>query len=1056
MPKKIQRKIQQNKRSIAKKAVANGSSSKSPKPKSPKPKNLSSKSRKPGSPNPKNSGGKISVTKKEVAKQTAVKKPLKEKSAAAGPEAGAATNDCQPLVAIGASAGGLEAIIGFLDHLGADTGAAYVIIQHLSPTHESILPELLERKTQMPVHKVENGMHVDINNVYVIPPGKYLSIVDSKLTLSPRERVNNAVHPIDHFLSALAPSYQGKAVAVILSGTANDGTAGIKDIKAAGGITFAQDDTAKFQGMPRNAIDSGYIDFVLPPERIATELRAIIPGMYKNETRIEQIEANETELRKIRMILLKKHHVDFTLYKQTTIIRRIIRRIALNRLNSVEQYTRYLIENPREVDLLYKDLLINVTSFFREPTMYNALSRKIFPRLLKGRRENDPIRIWVPACATGEEPYSIAISLFEYLKDRAISTPIQIFATDLSEGAIVKARSGIYGKNAPVNVSAQRLKNFFTRVEGNYQIIKPIRDICIFATHNLLKDPPFSRMDIISCQNVLIYMEPNTQKKILQAFHYALNPGKYLVLGKSETTGSSMELFDQLDKELRIYSKKSIPANMQLDFSIRSQPIQPIENIRDEKSTAPPQPNESDIEKEAARLLFLHYMPASILVNKDLQILRFYGVTFPYLQPASGKASLHLLKMIRDELIFELRTLIRQTKKEGRAARKEDMQFMDRDEWRTISLEVLPVNAPSADACLLIVFQPAGPAAPAKPFVKKAPGQGEDEKDRRIVSFDRELKEAREHVKSITEDFEAAREELQSANEEVLSSNEELQSINEELETSKEELQSTNEELITINEEMQIRNTDLRESVDFTKAIVETIRESLIVLDPDLRILAANNSFYTVFRLGQEEVDGHFFYEAGNGQFDIADLRAQLKDTTGRGNGTAEFTIKHDFPGLGGRVLQCKAMRMAGESGKRARMLLAMEDVTGRSVAEKALLISEERFRHVSESGFINILFFHTDGRIVDANHSFLELLGYSQKDLQAGLIRWDKATPPEWKEETARQMNKFQKTGKLGPYEQEYIRKNGRRFRALVVGARLENDLGIQFVIDISGKGEG
>jgi two-component system CheB/CheR fusion protein len=705
----------------------------------------------------------------------------------------------RPLVAIGASAGGLEAILALLANLSPSTGAVYVIIQHLSPNHESILPELLERKTKMKVRKVEDGVHVEPNQVYVIPPNKYLSIEDSRLTLSPRNEQESGIHSIDHFLTALAPIYQSKAIAVILSGTANDGTAGVKAIKAEGGITFAQDESAKFRGMPRHAVESGFVDFVLPPERIAAELQSILPSLYKNELRVEEIENNEKELRKIHLLLLNKYQVDFTLYKQSTIVRRIIRRIALNRLNGLEEYIDLLRESPTESGLLYKDLLINVTSFFRESTMYTALSKKIFPALLKERRANDPIRIWVPACATGEEPYSIAICLFEYLKEKAITTQVQIFATDLSEPSIQKARMGIYGKNALVNVSGQRLEKFFVKTGGLYQIIKPIRDVCVFASHNLLKDPPFSRMDIISCQNVLIYMEPNTQKKILQAFHYALNPGKSLLLGKSETIGSSTELFDPVDKDLRIYSRKSMPANnIQFDFSIRSPGYLPASESRDEQQLLAPQTKESDIEKEADRLLFTHYMPASVLVNKDLQILRFYGSTFPYLQPSSGKASLHLLKMIRDELIFDLRSLIKEVKKEGRPVRKTEIPLSDGEQGKAVTLEVLPVKTSPVDPCLLIVFHSsAGPSSIQLP--KSRPGHRQDEKDRRILALDMELKEAREHVKSITEDFEATREELQSANEEVLSSNEELQSINEELETSKEELQSTNEELITIN-----------------------------------------------------------------------------------------------------------------------------------------------------------------------------------------------------------------------------------------------------------------
>ena len=831
-----------------------------------------------------------------------------------------------PIVAIGASAGGLEALTHLVENLSGDTGAAYVIIQHLSAGHDSSLPELLARKSLMKVHSVEDGMAVEPDRLYIMPPGVSLSFLDGRFSLSPLAKGARA-HVIDQFLTTLAPALQSKAIAVILSGTAADGAAGIRAIKAEGGITFAQDDTARFQGMPKHAIESGYIDFVLSPERIALELKAILQGMYKNDLRVEHIEKNEEELRKIHIILLHKHDVDFTLYKQTTIIRRIIRRMSLNRLNSLDQYIKLLRESPVEVDHLYKDLLINVTSFFREPTLYTALSKKIFPALLKNRRSNDPIRIWIPACATGEEPCSIAICLFEYLKDKAMSTPIQIFATDLSEPAINKARAGLYNKNSLMNVSPQRLRKFFVKVDGNYQIIKPIRDVCIFATHNLLKDPPFSRMDIISCQNVLIYMEHAAQKKIMQAFHYALRPNKYLLLGKSETIGSSTDLFEQVDKDLRIYTKKSAPANMQFNFSIRSQAYLPDMDLKDDKLLISPQTREVDIEKEAEKMMLSLYMPASILINKDLHILRFYGATFPFLQPASGKASLHLLKMIRDELVFELRSLIKLARKEGKAARKENVQVNENGQLRSITLEVVPVKTLASEPCMLIVFLPSVYYLPAQ-VPKQVPTYRQNEKDRRILSLEAELKEAREHAKSMTEDFEATREELQSANEEVLSSNEELQSINEELETSKEELQSTNEELITINEELQLRNNDLKESVEYAQAIVETIREPLVVLNTDLRILNANYAFYSTFRLSQDDVEGNYLYEIGNSMFDIPDLRSQLKKTTTKNDGFQDFQLKHYFAGLGNKVLILNAMRMNGESNRKARILLAIEDAS--------------------------------------------------------------------------------------------------------------------------------
>ncbi|MBS1606700.1 MAG: PAS domain-containing protein [Bacteroidetes bacterium] len=791
-----------------------------------------------------------------------------------------------------------------------------------------MLPHILDRKTRMKVDMITPGTLLEEDHVYVMPPNVYLGLDNNAFTLSPRGRSEDGYHAIDQFLSAVAPIYQNKAIAIILSGAASDGTAGVRAIKAEGGITFAQDNSAKFQGMPHSAIESGYIDFVLSPQRISGELQTILSSLYRNELKVETLEKKEDELRKIHMLLLNKHDVDFSLYKQTTIIRRIIRRISLNRLNSLEQYIKRLSEDSRELDLLHRDLLINVTSFFREPALYLALTKKIFPALLKERRPNDPIRIWIPACATGEEPYSIAICFFEYLKDKAINTPIQIFSTDLSETAINKARAGIYGKNALINVSPQRVRKFFVRIDGSYQIIKPIRDICVFATHNLLKDPPFSRMDMISCQNVLIYMEQAAQKKIMQAFNYALKPGKYLILGKSETVGSSTDLFDQVDKDLRIYSRKTAPSNMHFGFSVRSQAYS-SGSLKDEKLFLPQPAKDGDVEKEAEKLMLALYTPASILVNKDLQILRFYGSTFPYLQPASGKASLNLLKMIRDELIFELRTLVKQVRKEGRAARRERVQLNDNGQLRDITLEVQPIMS-APDQHLLIIFQPSPVLTPISTPASRRNARQAGEKDRRIESLEKELQAAREHVKSMTEDFEATREELQSANEEVLSSNEELQSINEELETSKEELQSTNEELITINEELQLRNNELKEAFDYTRAIIETIREPLLVLNTDLHVLTANPAFNNLFNLSQGDAEGNYLYDIADGIFDLPALKDQLKKMTGRNTWIQDFELDQTFSGPINKRLLINAMRINGEPGRRARILLAIEENTVR------------------------------------------------------------------------------------------------------------------------------
>ncbi|HWK03227.1 MAG TPA: CheR family methyltransferase [Puia sp.] len=849
-----------------------------------------------------------------------------------------------PVVAIGASAGGLEAISKLLENLSPSLGMAYIVIQHLSPDHESILPELLHKKTKMKVLQVENGMEVLPDAVFVIPPNAFMSIVDGKLTLIPRKKNDGTYHSIDFFLTALAPIYQNNAIAVILSGTATDGTAGVRAIKAEGGITFAQDYTAKFMGMPNNASDSGYVDFVLPPEKIARELEVLSKLPYLSLPSQDDLTGKEVEVRKIHAVLHNKWQVDFSNYKQSTILRRIFRRMTLNKLKNLEEYTHLLRNRPAEVDLLYKDLLINVTSFFREPALYEAMGQKIFPALFKDRRPSEAIRIWIPACSSGEEACSIAICLYEYLGDQAIASPIQIFATDLSDSAIEKARAGIYTKADLQNVSAQRLQRFFIKVEGNFQIIKPIRDICIYATHNLLKDPPFSRIDLISCQNVLIYLEAGAQKRILRSFHYALKPSGYLLLGKSEALGSATELFASVDKQFKLFSKKITPSNFNFDFSIRSGLSLPGITTDEERMIAE-QDGEEDIEKETNKLLLAGYTPAGVTINKEWQIVHFHGDVSSYLRPNQGKASLHLLKMVRDELVFELRALLQRIKKEAQPVKKEQIS-LDQDK-KTISIEAIPLRAYSKHPYYLILFRDSVSAYQMEEFPdEKAGGNKKGVGDRKIALLQLELKEAREQMKAMSEEFEAVREELQSANEEILSSNEELQSINEELETSKEELQSANEELTTINDELNNRNTDLKEAVDYSEAVIQTIREPLVVLNADLRIRTANKAFYILFKLKPEDAEGHYFYEMGNGLWNIPKLKDQLNEIIHKNKSFENFELTIPFEPGDSKILLFNAMRMNQENDSRNRFLLAIEDITERKRSEEAISQSNTRYEN--------------------------------------------------------------------------------------------------------------
>jgi two-component system, chemotaxis family, CheB/CheR fusion protein len=910
-----------------------------------------------------------------------------------------------PVVGIGGSAGGIEAFSELLQHLPDNLGMAYVYIQHLSTSHDSFLPEILQRKTKMKVHEVKNNMPLVKDNVYVIPAKYFITVQDSKLKLLNRPK-EQTPHAIDYFLTSLAPLYQQNAIGVLLSGMGTDGTLGLMAVKAEGGITFAQDISASYQGMPHHAVEMGYVDFVMPPDKIAKELASLIRQPYAVTSQNEFLQANKDELRKIHMIMNSKRGVDFSHYKQTTIHRRIMRRMALHHIKDFDAYALMLKENKAEVDALYQDLLITVTNFFRDPSVYNALTNKILPVLLKNRKPNDPLRIWIPGCATGEEAVSFAIVLLEYLGEAALTIPIQVFATDLNEKAIEKARASIYLKSALQNVSPQRLRRFFIKVNDHYQVVKAIRDMCIFAPHNLLKDPPFSRMDIISCQNVLIYLESLPQNKIMHTFHYALKPTGYLLLGKSETIGSAIDLFEQSSREYKIYIKKLINTPIQLDFRMRSYPA--IETLEDNAKSSATVMKEPDLDKETDKMLLTRYVPASVLVNKDLEILRFRGSTSRYLEPSSGKASLHLLKMIKEELVFDLRTVIHRAKVEGRAARKEGIIFSNNGSSYEIVIEVMPIRGQGKDY-YLIVFKEEGepPVSAAEPKVNWPGNKTRNALEKKIVSLETQLKEARDSIRIITEDFEATREELQSANEEVLSSNEELQSINEELETSKEELQSTNEELTTINEELQLRNSELKEAGDYTKAVIETMHESLIMLDSGLKVKNANKGFYKTFMSTPEETEGTYLYDLGNSQWDIPELKRQLKMLQSRNIPFADLEVTHDFPVIGHKIMLLNAHKVPMREGGESLILLAIQDITSRKRIEETLKENEEHFRLLVQNALDIITVFDQDGTIKFESPAIEPILGYTAEERIGRNINMDPIVHPDDKEAKIRMLKK-------------------------------------------------
>ncbi len=983
--------------------------------------------------------------------------PLRAQAADATPEP---AREPFPIVGIGASAGGLEAVTDLLRHLPTDTGMAFVFVQHLDPTHESLLGALLAKTTTMPVVQVSEGSIVQPDHVYVIPPNVDMTISAGILRLKPRSEVRGQHMPVDGFLRSLARDQKSRAIGIILSGTASDGAAGMREIKAEGGITFAQsEDSARHGGMPHSAVAAGAVDFILPPERIALELSRIVRHPYVRATAPvgeDVLEENKGVLDRIFLALRRASGVNFALYKKNTIQRRLKRRMVLHRMERLEDYLSFMKDRPQEVQELYEDLLIDVTGFFRDPQAFEALKTIVFPNILRTRTEEGSLRAWVPGCSTGEEAYSIAIGLTDFLGDRMPGVAVQIFATDVSDSAIEAARSGIYRENILTDVPPDRLRRFFTKVDRGYQVSKSIRDLCIFARQDLTRDPPFSRLDLISCRNVLIYLETALQKQVMPIFHYALKPTGFLWLGSSESIGTFAELFTAVDHKHRIYARRATPSRLDLSFVSNEYAVVKAD-VGEAVARAGRGP---DLFREADRVVMARYAPASVLINEDLEILQFRGQTGGYLDPAPGQASLNLLRMAREGLALHLRAAVQKARKRGEPTRIEGIALRREGKSRTIGIEVIPLKLePSAQRFFLVIFEEA-PRSRSAGIVKKAPRETGPARDHGAARLRRELAAARDYLQAIVEEQEATNEELKSANEEILSANEELQSTNEELQTSKEEIQSANEELSTLNEELQNRNTELgqtnndltnvlnsvniamvilepdlrirrftpmaekvlnlipgdvgrritdikpnvavpdleglivevmdsvsvreravqdgegrwyslrirpykttdnrihgavlafvdiddlersrqrlQESENLAQAIVETVREGLLVLDRELRVKKANRTFYEMFQVPAGETEGRPLHELGRGQWNIPHVLEKLRGVTVANTGFEDLEVTAEFPGLGRKTMVISARGVERGGDLTNTMLVAVRDISRRKRTE--LIVKE-------------------------------------------------------------------------------------------------------------------
>ncbi len=1002
-----------------------------------------------------------------------------------------------PIVGVGASAGGLEAFTQLLAHLPIDTGMAFVLIQHLDPNRESLLTELLSRTTSMPVTEVRDGMAVASNQVYVIPPNTAMVLAQNTLRLVSRNAGQGRFLPVDTFLHSLAQGRGNQAIAVILSGTDGDGALGLTAIKVAGGITFAQaPETSQFEGMPHSAIATGCVDFVLPPEAIALELARISQHPYIANLALIQIDEGlpEDTLPQIFRLLRTAKGFDFAGYKPATLKRRIVRRMALHNIITLENYLQYLQITPTEVEALCQDCLINVTGFFRDPEIFEVLKDKIFPKIVQDKSAEVPIRIWVAGCSTGEEVYSIAICLLEYLENRRLTLPIQIFATDISEDMIGQARKGFYKQSLMNNIAPERLRQFFVKVRGGYQISKAVRDLCVFAKQNLNSDPPFSQLDLISCRNVLIYLGAALQKRLIPIFNYALNPSGFLLLGAAETVGEFSTLFHQVDRKYKIYSRKTTSARLKFDFRTRSPFLQPVTPI-----LLPPEDDQTDLDlhKEADRVILSRYGPVGVIIDDELNILQFRGQTGTYLEPASGKASFNLLKMVREGLILELRNAIYAAKKTHEIVRKTGLQLKNHPQLVTV--EVIPLKPPTMNHNnFLVLFEDETPALPevsAQGTSRSLSKTKKVEIEQENLRLKQELAVTQDYLQSIIEEQNSVNQSLQVANEEILSSNEELQSTNEELETTQEELQATNEELNTINDEFRSRNLELNQTNndlqnllgsinipilmldgdlrirrftplaerlfnligtdlgrrfsdiqsnlalpnlgtlietvihtltvteqevqdlsghwyslrirpyrttdnridgvvigvididelkrsavqletarDYAHAIIETVRQPLLVLDEGFRVLLANRFFYETFTLEPAQVEQQSIFEIEHGGWDILTLRSQLEALRIHNIEVERFEIDEIFDPKGPRILSLSARQIQQDNNQK-NILLVIEDITAichtdeqiqNSLREKDILLREIHHRVKNNLQIISSLLSLQTNRVND------------------------------------------------------------------------------------------
>jgi two-component system CheB/CheR fusion protein len=804
-----------------------------------------------------------------------------------------------------------------------------------------------------------------------------MTLMDGHIRLARRTTAGIPM-PIDAFFRSLAVHHQNRGIGIVLSGNGSDGTKGLEAIKGEGGLTFAQDEaTAKFFGMPGSAIAAGAVDFVLSPAQIAVQLRRIsrhpsVRGLLKvgsDESGKfawdKLFRSKPADVETIFNLLRARSGVDFSLYKHTTLQRRIARRMLLHKIGGLPGYLSLLQRAPSEIDALFNDLLINVTTFFRDPKVFQSIKRKILPRIIKAHTAETPLRVWVCGCSTGEEAYSLAMTLVEYFEATRSHRPVQIFATDISETGIEKAREGVYPVSIAQDVSAERLRRFFIKVDGRYQIHKSIRDMCVFARQNVLVDPPFSNMDLISCRNLMIYLGPILQQKIIPMFHYALTPTGYLLLGGSETIGVATELFNLVNKKHKIYTKKA--AIVRPVFQIARPLPTHGKEIRSITEAPAGELRMPDLQQQADKILLRDFSPAAVVINSQMDVLHFRGRTGQYLEHAPGAASLNLLKMARESMVIDLRSAVGRAIKQDTQILQEGVHLRHNGHRREITIEVIPFRpAPTSDRFFLVLFKETAAWESRERQEDAGPASKPDSEKRTVTRLRQELIASKESLQSIIEEQEATNEELKSANEEIQSSNEELQSTNEELETAKEELESTNEELTTLNEELQTRNQELSNVNNDLTNLLASVNIAILMLGNDLVIRRFTPMAERLFNLIPSDMGRRL--SDMNRTLLIPDLELRIKDVIDNLS-----TLEREVQDREGRwySLRIRPYRTRENHIEGAVILLVDIDELKRALDTVVSTVSQP------------LLVLAADSSIKQTNESFLKTFGLKQTEVE-------------------------------------------------------------------------